>query len=340
MVRDGGSNVDAVEGGRARNSTGLIGLVALTLLAAGIAMVVERTTRALPRLGPARDVYDGDIGDPAVLVGPADQYYLFGTNDWPAHVPTARATALTKWQAGPDALPVAPRWAGPDPTGSLTWAPAAVVIGHRYLLYVSVPEARSGRECIAVESSADPAGPYTDAANGPLVCQRDLGGSIDPSVVRDRADGLHLLWKNDGNCCQQPVSLWEQDLTADGLAVVRQPQRLLSADQSWQGGIIENPAMTPASDGGWWLFYSGNAFERAAYGTGLAYCATVRGPCQDTMPGPFLATHGVQFSPGGLETFRDNRGANWVVYAIWNRPSRNGRYYCCRSVYLAPLLTA
>jgi hypothetical protein len=193
------------------------------------------------------------------------------------------------------------------------------------------------RECIAVLTSAAALGPYRDGRGSPLVCQPALGGSIDPSVVTD--GGLHLVWKSDGNCCGLPSELWEQDLTADGLAVTGSAHALLRADRSWQGGIIENPAMLRAGGGGWWLFYSGNAFNVAAYGTGLAWCRTVSGPCRETTSGPFLATAAGQFSPGGLEVFHDHAGALWVAFATWNRPARRGRFFCCRSVDTAPLMT-
>jgi hypothetical protein len=265
---------------------------------------------------------------------------MFGTNDWPAHVPTGFSADLDHWQRGPDALPELPAWAAPDPTNSLTWAPAVLATAHGYLMYVTVPDAASGRECIAAEASTLPQGPYHDTASGPLVCQQNLGGSIDPMVVGDRAGRLHLLWKNDGNCCGVRVSLWEQDLTPDGLRLVGVAHRLLSADQGWEGGVIERPVVTPAVGGGWWLFFAGNNWQLAAYGTGLAFCPTLAGPCTDAKRGAFLDTRDQLYSPGGFDTFTDFHGTRWAVYAIWSRPPRHGRFYCCRSVELARLVSS
>ena len=63
----------------------------------------------------------------------------------------------------------------------------------------------------------DPAeGPFEDHPEAPLVCQRELGGSIDPYPYRDADGRLYLFWKNDGNCCAQPVHLWVQPLADDG----------------------------------------------------------------------------------------------------------------------------
>jgi len=315
-------------------------IVAVNLVARPPAAAIPR----LPTLGPGQDVFDGDIGDPFVLpvpAGPAQPggYWVFGTNDRPAHVPTGFSSDLIHWQRGPDALPTLPRWALPDPRGSLVWAPAVLSTPTGYIMYVTVPDAATGRECVAAEASPSPGGPYHDTSAGPLVCQASLGGSIDPMIIRD-GRRLRLLWKNDGNCCGLAVSLWEQELAPDGLRLVGQPQRLLGADQAWEAGVIERPVAIPAAHGGWWLFHAGNNWQLAAYATGLAYCPTLTGPCRDATPGPFLATQANQYSPGGFSAFTDPEGARWVVYAIWNRPPRGGRFYCCRSVELARLATA
>jgi arabinan endo-1,5-alpha-L-arabinosidase len=292
----------------------------------------------LPRFGPARDVYDGDLGDPAVITaGPT--YVLFGTDDPPDHIPTATSTDLVTWVHGPDAVPTLPAWADPDRGDRLTWAPAVAMVRGRFLLYVSVQDAAVHRQCIAALASATPLGPYTDARGSPLVCQVSLGGSIDPSIV-STGGHLHLVWKSDGNCCGLPASLWEQDLSADGMAVTGPAHRLLTADESWQGGIVENPALLPAPHG-WWLFYSGNRFDVAAYATGLAWCPTLAGPCREAGNAPFLAGAALspgQYSSGGLEFFRDRTGRLWGAFATWNRPARNGHFFCCRSLDLAPVV--
>ena len=303
-----------------------------------------RTAARTVHLSTAHDVFDGDVGDPFVLPvsrGAAGvDYVVFGTNDDPAHVPTGHSPDLTHWTRTGDAVPELPGWAAPDPTNSLTWAPAVVHKGDRYIMYLTVPEKASGRECIAALASPVADGPYEDALAGPLLCQRDLGGSIDPSVVTDASGVPHLLWKNDGNCCGLPVGLWEQDLSGDGLHLTGGAHQLLVADQQWEGGVIEEPAMLPAAQGGWWLFYSGNVWDLAGYGTGLAYCSHIDGPCRKMASGPFIASGEGQASPGGLETFVDDHGQRWVVYATWNRPPRNGRFYCCRSMDLARVLAS
>ena len=316
-------------------------LAAITIVIAGGCSTTAAPGRRLPVLDTARIAYDGDVGDPSLLkvgTGGQTQYYLYGTDDWPSHIPTATSTDLTTWREGPDALPVLPAWANPDLKNSLTWAPTALPLGGGYLLYVTVQELSSRRQCIAVTASAVAAGPFRDAIGKPLVCQVALGGSIDPSVAREPSGALHLTWKSDGNCCGLPTSLWEQDLSDDGLALVGSAHKLLTARQPWQGGIVENPALLPATGGGWWLFYSGNQFDLAAYGTGLAYCPTLRGPCRETSTHPFLTGSHSQFSPGGLDFFEAAGGQVWAAFATWSRPPRNGRFYCCRPVSAARVL--
>ncbi|HEX3623206.1 MAG TPA: glycoside hydrolase family 43 protein [Acidimicrobiales bacterium] len=338
-----------------RRRTALVVTVVAVVALVAVALVATRhgaeTTTAMPRLpvfGPAHDVYDGDLGDPFVLPvrtgGTVASFVAFGTGDWPARIPTAHSADGVTWQQGGDALPALPAWAGSDPKNSLSWAPSAVQIGQAYVLYVTLPDAASGQQCIAAATSTTPEGPYTGAGNGPLLCQHELGGSIDPTTVVDRAGHLHMLWKNDGNSVGAPSGLWEQQLTADGLGLVGTAHRLLGSDQAWQGGIVEEPALIPATGGGFWLFYSGNFFDKPEYATGLAFCPTLEGPCRDAQDGPFLATPALQqqnqFAPGGLETFRDAKGALLAVFDTWNRPTRNGRFYCCRSLQVAQIISA
>ncbi|HEY4410195.1 MAG TPA: glycoside hydrolase family 43 protein [Acidimicrobiia bacterium] len=322
--------------------------VLVLLLTTGLVVARSQRAGATPRppvLGAARVVYNGDLGDPFVLPvrrdGAVVGFVALGTGDWPAVIPTARSTDLTTWQKGPDALPVLPAWVRPDPRHSFSWAPAVLDTGRGYVLYVTLPDAGSGQQCIAVATSAAPDGPYAGVGDGPLVCQHDLGGSIDPSVVRDGAGGLHLLWKDEGNTKGRPSGLWEQDLDAGGTGLTGSPHRLLAGTQRWQDHVIEEPAAVPAAGGGWWLFYSGNHFDTPEYATGLAWCERLEGPCREVSRGPFLTTAGLgatgQFAPGGLETFRDARGALWAVFDTWNRPPRDGRFRCCRALELAPV---
>jgi glycosyl hydrolase family 43 len=301
----------------------------------------------VPVLGPSRVVYDADMGDPFVLpvpgLGSGAGYFAFATGNRHSRVPTAHSADLLSWQAGPDALPVLPDWAAADPNHLYSWAPAVLATQHGFVMYITLPEARGGQQCIGTAVASAPAGPYAGVGDGPLVCQRKLGGSIDPTIARDPSGELHLLWKSDGNSVSAPTSLWSQRLTADGLALTGLPHRLLSADLPWQGGVIEEPAAIPATGGGWWLFYSGNAYDKPRYATGVAYCPSLEGRCRDTSNGPYLSGSSLQpgqYAPGGLDTFHDGAGVLWAVFDTWNRPPRKGRFRCCRTMQLAPILGA
>lgn len=282
----------------------------------------------------------GDLGDPAILTVPAGvdgpaRYLVFGTGDWPYNVPTAVSTDLKTWHRVGDALPVVPAWSATDKFHSHIWAPAVRRIGNRWLMYITVPDRKSGRQCIAVTSSSHPEGPYSDALGSPLVCQSARGGSIDASVVV-AASGDTLLWKSDGNCCHLPATLWSQSLSPDGLGLTGTAHALLSADEPWQQGVTEEPAAVPNSKGGWWLFYSGGFYNGPRYAIGVASCRTLAGPCTERSKIPYAASLPGQRSPGGLETFVDLQGQLRVVFDTWTRPlGPDGNYHCCRAIDLA-----
>ena len=208
-------------------------------------------------------------------------------------------------------------------------------------MYVTTEEASSGRQCISLATSSTPGGPYVDPASRPFLCQRGLGGSIDPTVFRDASGGLHLAWKSDGNCCGLPTALWEQDLSRSGLQLVGAPHRLLSADQAWQAGNVEAPALIPAAGHGWWLFYSGGSWRTDQYSTGIAYCPNLGGSCREVLTRPFLASTPGLRTPGGLETFRDGTGRMWVAFtSTVPEASRRhpNRHFFNRVLDVAPLL--
>src|SRR6185436_9009693 len=107
-----------------------------------------------------------------------------------------------------DAFPDLPSWVEPG----RTWAPSVMRDGDAYFLFYAAEERRTGYQCIGKARSTSPTGPFRDTRRGPIICQRGLGGSIDPYVFRDRDGTRYLLWKNDGNCCGHQVSLWSQRL--------------------------------------------------------------------------------------------------------------------------------
>ena len=332
-----------------------------------------RTAVAAPKLGAIQTVDQNDVGDPFILSVPAgidppsglpymntgpDAYasapwtpatsgearkngwfVLFGTTDWQSNVPTAVSTDRVHWTQAPDALPQLPSWA--QPSISMTWAPAALHVGKNWILYFSTQEAASQLECIGRAVSLQPAGPYTDDSSHPMLCQRALGGSIDPSVVSS-SGAEYLLWKNDGNSSSKPDFLWSQQLSRDGLNPIGEPNRLLGSSAAWTHGIVEAPAMMASSGGGYWLFYSGGGWDSSTYGTGVAHCSAVTGPCAAIGDRPFLATSPAAISPGGLDTFTARDGRPWAAFtALVLVPStwHPGRYYYNRVLDIAPILT-
>ena len=319
-----------------RSRWAVVAIVAVAASGCGATPVPTRMP-ALPKLGAVQVLGIGDLGDPAMLLA-GGKYYLFGTDDAPWHIPTEVSSNLVDWTRLPDAVPTDPAWADPDANDSSTWAPYAMQIGSTFFLYITVKDKAANRQCIAAMTSKSPGGPYKDGKGSPLICQPSLGGSIDPYVVSD--DGLHLLWKSDGNCCGLPTAIWEQDLSPNGIDLTGQPHKIYSPDLAWQGGITENPAVIPATHGGWWLFYSGNYFDVTGYGTGIAWCPTLSGPCRDAAPAAVLSTGPNQFSPGGLGFFTGPHGKLTGVFATWNRPARNGIFRCCRQVDLVPVLSS
>jgi beta-xylosidase len=246
-------------------------------------------------------VYARDFPDPFVLkVGRT--YDAYATNGDGSNVQTATSSDLVHWRRGPDALPKLGSW---DFPGS-TWAPE--VVRHANGTYVLYYTASSGTQCVGRAVSKSPLGPFVDRFDGPLVCQKAAGGSIDPD-----ASGGYLYWKNDGNSFGGRTHIWAQRLSADGLHLVG-PRRAIESNgnQVWEGGVVEGPEMLRHA-GRYYLFYSGGNFADDTYAVGYATCEGPLGPCTDAPENPILKT-GCRAHGPGHNTFADGR----IVYHAWN----------------------
>lgn len=257
-------------------------------------------------------VYDGDFADPYVLVDHGS-YYAYATNTRGANLPVIRSEGGGTGEYFGDAFPSLPAWSSPG----FVWAPAVLSHGGRYILYYTTAVTASKRQCVSRAVAPTPLGPFVDDSAAPMVCQSDLGGTIDPSVVTDVNGASWLLFKNDGNCCNIKTSLWSQQLSSDGLSVLGTPHELLSADQAWEGDLIEAPSMV-IDHGTYYLFYSANSWDTADYAVGYAKCTSITGPCTKPSDSPWMTSTVFAKGPGGQEYYAA-AGQVWMVYHGWSR---------------------
>jgi beta-xylosidase len=256
-------------------------------------------------------VHGGDFPDPGVLeVG--GTWYAYGTNGPGGTVPLLASTDLVHWTDRGDAMPQVGSWA----TSGNTWAPEVLAVGGRYVLYYVARATGPDKQCIGVAESAAPDGPFTDPRPAPLVCEAREGGSIDPSPFRDADGSLWLYWKNDGNCCGQPVHLYGRRLAADGLSFTGARSTLLTNTKPWQGNLVEAPEMVRHGDGHV-LLYSANAFDSDRYAVGYAVCRSASGPCTDAAQ-PILRSNEAAAGPGHCFVVTDGAGQTWLLYHAWN----------------------
>lgn len=312
--------------------TAVQGVRQLLRIVLGLVIVVGATCRGVqsawaqvPHLGGAADppaalLLDHEFADPSLLqVG--DTYFLYATGTASTNVQVGRTDDFVEWTQLADALPTLPGWAEPG----FTWAPAVAAMGggSEYVLYFVARDRASGDQCIGVATSHLPEGPFSSTTAQPLVCQVDLGGSIDPYVFIDDEQPF-LLWKNDAPSYGAEPWLWIQPLSQDGVALVGAPTALLHPDRVWEGGVVEAPALVRRHDT-YYLFYSANDYASAQYAIGYARAPTLLGPYRKT-PGPLLASQQIAgvIGPGGQDILE--RGEmTWLVYHSWD-PTMTYRY--------------
>lgn len=273
-------------------------------------------------------VYPDDFPDPFVLRA-GGSWWAFSTQVGMTAVPTLRSDDLVHWEWAGDALQGTPAWA----EWGHHWAPSVLARGSTFVMYYTTRHRATGLQCISRAVSVLPQGPYVDRTEGPLICQTERGGSIDPSPFVDADGRAHLLWKSEGTLRGEPTRLWSQELSADGLRLVGAPVELLHRALDWEFPIIEGPTMTLV-DGRYHLLYSGNRWESADYAVGHAVCETVRGPCRRTSALPVLNTRRGAAGPGGQELLALPDGRLVLAHHAWD-PAAVGYPHGARMLHLA-----
>jgi beta-xylosidase len=241
-----------------------------------------------------------------------------------------------------DGMPELSRWAK---EGS-TWAPEVMKVGGKWLLYYTAAHGKRPVQCLGVAVADNPRGPFRDGKAEPLVCQFDLGGTIDANPFRDSDGKLYLYYKSDGNRVGRKTVIWGQKLADDGLSVIGAPAHLVEDDRKWEWKLVEAPTMV-RSPAGHQLFFSAAFFgwdpkERLSrYATGYATCAGPLGPCADAPENPILHSFsdrqaGCLSGPGHTSIFAA-QGRHFVAFHAWAATRDCRKAQDERHLYVAPL---
>ena len=292
---------------------------------------VASSCRSAQSGGGGGPVSPFDFPDPDVIrVG--STYFAYGTNSGAGNVQVLESTDLKQWAVLGDALPRLPSWARPDGT----WAPGVVALNGAYFLYYTTTVASSGRHCISVAAADQPNGPFVDSTTRPLVCQTSLGGSIDPGPFVDVKGVPYLSWKSQG--AGSAPAIWVQQLSQSGTSLVgAAPSLLIRPSQTWEGGIVEGPAML-VDAGHYYLFYSANNWNGGKYAIGVALCQGATGPCTKPLDHPVLSGQAQFSGPGGPALFTDGSGGQWMAFHAYVPPAvgyPNSRLLFIRQVKFA-----
>ena len=276
------------------------------------------------------------------------RFIAYATNEG-RNVPVAISTDLVKWTFPPDAsgkaldaMPELGAWA----KEGFTWAPEVSKIGGNYLLYYTASDRKRDMQCLGLAIASNPLGPFVDTRAEPLVCQTELGGTIDANVLSD-SDGRHYLYyKNDGNRVGKSSAIWGQELSADGLSVVGQPVALIRDDKAWEQKLVEAPTMVRAPTG-YQLFFSAAYFgwnddeKISPYGMGYANCTGPLGPCTKSPDNPILHSYshrvaGCLSGPGHQSIFKVG-DKTLMSFHAWAATSGCRKADDKRYLYIAPI---
>lgn len=280
----------------------------VALLCAGLVDARAQQQQATAYENP---VIAGDYPDPSVIRVGRDYWATATSGEWAPEFPILHSRDLVNWEVVGAVFQKRPAWAIAN-----FWAPEISHYRGRYFVYYTARK-KGGPLCVAVASSLNAAGPYTD--HGPLVCQEI--GSIDAMAVTDENGDRYLIWKEDGNSREQPTPLWAQKLSDDGTKLVGSKKELIRNDpKSWEGGVVEGAFVLRRGD--WfYLFYSGNACcgRRCNYALGVARSRKLLGPWEKNPNNPILAENKLWQCPGHGSIVTDEQGRDLLLYHAYRQ---------------------
>lgn len=254
--------------------------------------------------------------DPSVIKGDDGFFYLFATEDAVRGIPILKSKDLVNWSPSGQVFSGAarPRLDG-SPDGNL-WAPEIARIGKKYVLYYSyTPKDFAGKEWqwgIGAATADRPSGPWTD--KGKIFLSGEIGVqcSIDPCFYTEGGRN-YLIWGSY-------FGIWAIELTADGLSVKEDAEKVHLAGQDGYG--LEG-SMIFKKDGKYYLFVSegGNGYDND-YKLGAARADKLLGPylnkagkdVKNAAVDFFLKAGNGFVSPGHCsEIVTDGHGTDWVL---------------------------
>jgi beta-xylosidase len=282
-------------------------------------------------VGAPQLVYDGDFPDPSVLDA-GGVFYAYSTNSGAANLPVIASNDLLHWRALGDGMAFLPSWA--VRISGFTWAPAVVAApGGGYEAFFSTLDT-NGQECLGRASAPAPSGPFLDTSSSPLVCS-DEQGAIDPSLFR-ASTGDYLIWKADTGS-HRAGEIFAQQLNASDTALIGSPVLLLTADQGWEGGIVEGPSLADVG-GHDFLFFSANRWDTDEYAIGMTSCTSPLGPCAQSRTDVVEASEPGMIGPGGPDVF-STATHMYLAFSAWTggAPGAPGSR---RALFLSTLATS
>jgi len=205
--------------------------------------------------------------------------------------------ALDHWELDGNALANIPSWA----LAGSVWAPAALPRGGVTLLYYTVRQASTGRQCLTVAAGSSPGGPFLDGSFGPTRVRRQRGHRPEPVRRRQRQRVPAVQDRTALAPLEPPAGPGRPQLLGPVLAPPRTDPSAGRTATSRRRPCCATARPTGSST-------SGNDWNGEHYAEGVAKCSSPSGPCTADSRNPILASRAGAAGPGGGEVFTGHRG--------------------------------
>lgn len=269
---------------------------------------------------------DQEIADPSVIVGGGEFHVISTSRTGPPAIPIRSSPDLVNWRTSGYVFRRLPRWI--DRRHDI-WAPEIYYFAtlRKYIVYYSAVYRRRGTptRCIG-RAISDRLDDFTDRGFGrhlrPICNTRFAYSLIDPALFSVSNRSRYLLYKRDRTDRPKEI-IWRSVDANDGASPLGTPRVLLRSGGGWESegdGVdgrasVEAPTMVvnPGDTRHFYLFYSGNAYERDRYGVGVARFPT-RGAAPRGPANPILTAERDPDYCGAGHQDVVRAGARWLLF--------------------------
>lgn len=279
-----------------------------------------------------------NVHDPSLLKGEDGYYYMYSTGLIPNNkdVEIRRSKDMVEWEYVKGAGLIPANSEVSSYLSSNIWAPEVIKYGNEYRMYYSCSGVSGGNSCIALATSASPAGPFTH--KGIVVTSTTdswtKGGvnAIDANIICDTEQNMYMVWGSFFG----GIKIAPMDATTGYLKSKTDGTIIAKRSLAFDNGACEGPFVFYNADTEYYYLVVsyGNLTNEDRGGGGYS----MRVGRSKNITGPYVDYNGKDMTDTSTEdakvgyklatNYKFKDGSGWMCIGGNSVYQEDGKYYC------------